>query len=98
MIETSIEIYSPPYLFRGERPVIMAHPERIAYDQTFSISANYARHIEKAVLMRPEVLTHVTNTDQRLLELEFRVVSDEKLEIQGPPTSAHMPRGYCLLF
>jgi hypothetical protein len=44
------------------------------------------------------VLTHVTNTDQRLLELEFHVVSDEKLTVQGPSTPAHMPRGYCLLF
>ena len=52
----------------------------------------------RVVLMRPEVLTHVTNTDQRLLELKFSVESDEKLEVQGPPTPAHMPRGYCLLF
>ena len=48
--------------------------------------------------MRPEVLTHVTNTDQRLLELEFNVANDEKLEIKGPPSAAHMPRGYCLFF
>ena len=25
-------------------------------------------------------------------------LTDEKLEIQGPATRAHMPRGYCLLF
>jgi hypothetical protein len=98
MIEKSIEIYSPPYLFRGERPVITEVPERIAHSQPFSISVSHARQIEKVVLMRPEVLTHVTNTEQRLLELKFQVVSDEKLEIQGPPTPAHMPRGYCLLF
>jgi len=40
----------------------------------------------------------VTNTDQRLLELVFKIVNDETLEVQGPPTAAHMPRGYCLLF
>ena len=34
---------------------------------------------------------------QRLLELQFNVVNDERLEIQGPPTPAHVPRGYCLL-
>lgn len=48
--------------------------------------------------MRPEVLTHVTNTDQRLLELEFKVRNDTILEVQGPPSPAHMPRGYCMLF
>ena len=98
MIEKSIEIFSPPYLFRGERPVITEYPEQIAYGQTFSITVDRAREIRQVVSMRPEVLTHVTNTDQRLLELEFRAANDEKLEIQGPLMPAHMPRGYCLLF
>jgi hypothetical protein len=98
VIEKSIEIFSPPYLFRGERPVIRAYPERISHGQSFSITVDNPQQIDKVVLMRPEVLTHVTNTDQRLLELVFRVSNDEKVEIKGPPTPAHMPRGYCLLF
>jgi len=98
MIEKSIEIFSPPYLFRGERPVIAEYPERIVPGQQFSVTVDQARQTGQVVLMRPEVLTHVTNTDQRLLELEFRIANDEKLEIQGPPALAHMPRGYCLLF
>jgi hypothetical protein len=97
-IEKSIEIFSPPYLFRGERPVITESPDQIAHGQSFSLTVNQAREIGQVVLMRPEVLTHVTNTDQRLLELEFSVTNDETLQIQGPATSAHMPRGYCLLF
>jgi len=98
MIEKSIEIFSPPYLFRGERPVIEEYPERISSGEQFNITVTRARHTGQVVLMRPEVLTHVTNTDQRLLELEFKIASDTKLEVQGPPTLAHMPRGYCLLF
>ena len=98
MIEKSIEIFSPPYLFRGERPVIRAYPEQISRRGPFSISVDRAREIHRVVLMRPEVLTHVTNTDQRLVELVFRVLDDERLEIEAPPTPAHMPRGYCLLF
>jgi hypothetical protein len=57
-----------------------------------------ARRIGQVVLMRPEVLTHVTNTDQRLLELEFGATNEEKLTVRCPSTPAHMPRGYCLLF
>jgi hypothetical protein len=98
MIEKTIEIFTPPYLFRGERPVIVENPEQIAVNQPFAVTVDRARQTGQVVLMRPEVLTHVTNTDQRLLELEFRVVSDTKLEVQGPPAPAHMPRGYCLLF
>ena len=98
MIEKTIEIFSPPYLFRGDRPVIVDSPDQIVHGGIFSVKMNHARDIGQVVLMRPEVLTHVTNTDQRLLELEFRVANDERLEIQGPPGPAHMPRGYCLLF
>ena len=98
MIERSIEIFSPPYLFCGERPVVTNDPEQITYNQPFSITVEAAEEIRQVVLMRPEVLTHVTNTDQRLLELKFSIADSEKLEIEGPPTVAHMPRGYCLLF
>ena len=97
-IEKSIEIFSPPYLFRGERPAITESPEQIPYHQPFSITVDRAQHIRQVVLMRPEVLTHVTNTDQRLLGLEFGTASGDELEVQGPPSPAHMPRGYCLLF
>jgi galactose oxidase len=98
VIERSVEIFSPPYLFRGARPVITEYPEQITHGGSFSITVDDARSIHKVVLMRPEVLTHVTNTDQRLLELVFNRVDDEKLEVQAPPTPAHMPRGYSLLF
>ncbi|HEU0292726.1 MAG TPA: galactose oxidase-like domain-containing protein [Anaerolineales bacterium] len=98
MIEKSIEVFSPPYLFRGERPLITEYPEQIEHGQPFSVTVDKARQIGSVVLMSPEVLTHVTNTDQRLLELKFSPANGERLEIQGPPTPAHMPRGYCLLF
>ena len=48
--------------------------------------------------MRPEVLTYVTNTDQRLLELKTRIANKNKLELEGPANASHMPRGYCMLF
>lgn len=98
MIERSIEIFSPPYLFRGERPIVAEYPEKIAHNRSFQITVDHAHHIRQVVLMRPEVLTHVTNTDQRLLELEFKAMNDTQLNVQGPPGAAHMPRGYCMLF
>jgi Domain of unknown function (DUF1929) len=98
VIEKSIEIFSPPYLFRGARPVIHERPEQITAGQLFTVMVDQAHKIRNVVLMRPEVLTHVTNTDQRLLELEFDIQNDERLEVQAPPTAAYMPRGYSLLF
>ena len=98
VIEKSIEIYSPPYLCRGDRPVIIECPSQITYNQAFTLHVNQSRQISQIVLMRLEVLTHVTNTDQRLLALGFKVLGDDSLEVQGPLKTAHMPQGYCLLF
>ena len=98
IIEKSIEIYSPPYLYRSDRPVIIEYPSQLSYNQTFTLGVNQSRQVSQIVLMRPEVLTHVTNTDQRLLALEFKVLNDEKLEVQGPLKAAHMPQGFSLLF
>ncbi len=97
-VEHSIEIFSPPYLFRGDRPLVTAHPERLAFGQSFNLRVDQARQVSQVVLMRPEALTHVTNTDQRLLELEFKVLGDDKLEVRGPAGATHMPQGYSLLF
>jgi hypothetical protein len=98
VIERSIEIFSPPFLYQGERPVILDHPERITYAEPFDLRVDNSRQISQVVLMRPEVLTHVTNTDQRLLELEFKTVNGEKLQVHGPLDRTHMPHGYCLIF
>jgi hypothetical protein len=48
--------------------------------------------------MHPGVVTHVTDTDQRLLQLAHTIIADDRLTVQGPPTAAHMPEGHVLLF
>jgi hypothetical protein len=97
-IERTIEVFSPPYLFRGKRPLILRNPENIHHGKSFHIDVDTAQAITRVVLMRPEVVTHVTNTDQRLLELEIKTTGNNTLEVAGPPTPSHMPRGWCLLF
>jgi hypothetical protein len=98
VIERSIEIFSPPYLFRGERPEIAECPSQISFGQLFQVRVQAARPPAQVVLMRPQVTTHVTDTDQRLLELEIQSRQGETLEINGPHSRAHMPEGWCLLF
>ena len=97
-IEPTIEIFSPPYLFNGSRPKITASPETISYDETFEIELDLAEEIVKVVLMRPSALTHVTNTDQRLLELEISGINGKKIKIHGPKNQMHMPEGYVMIF
>lgn len=78
--------------------MLTASPARLPYSQPFTVSVDRARQIGQVALIRPEVLTHQTNTDQRFVELVFRVLGDDRLEVQGPPSAAHMPQGYALLF
>jgi hypothetical protein len=66
---TSIEIFSPPYLFRGARPVISAAPDTIQRAQTFHIESPDAESIDRVVLVRPMAVTHQTDTEQKVLEL-----------------------------
>ena len=98
VIEKTIEIFSPPYLFRGPRPQILAAPGEIGYGENFSLAVDDAGNIEQVVLMRPEVLTHVTNTDQRLVELVFEQVDGGELSVRAPATRSLMPQGYVMVF
>ena len=100
---TAIEVYSPPYLFRGPRPTITSAPAGIHYGQQFSVTSPEANSISRAVLVRPMAVTHQTDTEQKLIEL--RVYHDHsvanKLVLTAPrsthPNSYAQP-GYYMLF
>jgi hypothetical protein len=99
MVEKSIEVFSPPYLFSSERPVVTGTlPESLGYGETFVLTVEKPRQVGQVVFMRPDVITHVTNTDQRLVELEFKVSGERGLEVLSPPSPNHLPNGYALLF
>lgn len=98
MIEKTIEIYSPPYLFRGERPIIQDFPETVGYGTNFEIHLEKPQNIKQVVLRRLDVLTHVTNTDQRLIELSSEKFGKSKLGIRIPDDRALIPEGYYLLY
>lgn len=64
-----IEVFSPPYLFRGARPTIGAAPSLVHHGQTFAIQSPQADRVTKAVLVRPMAVTHQTDTEQRVIEM-----------------------------
>lgn len=68
---TAIEIYSPPYLFRGARPVISSAPALVHHGQSFVIESPDASSIVKVVLVRPMAATHQTDTEQKILEMPY---------------------------
>ena len=68
---TAIEIYNPPYLFRGARPVISSAPVLVHHGQSFVIESPDAASIVKVVLVRPMAVTHQTDTEQKVLEMPY---------------------------
>jgi hypothetical protein len=100
---STIHIYSPPYLFRGPRPSIRSAPEVVRYGESFNIEAPEAESIGRVVLVRPMAVTHQTDSEQRVIELEFfynRARRDTlvvSVPDDGTPHSL-APAGYYMLF
>jgi hypothetical protein len=93
---SKLEIYSPPYLFRGERPVISAAPSTATWGASLDITTPSA--VSRAVLMRPSSVTHTNDMNQRHLELGFTAgtggiiataPSSAKVAPPGFPSVAH---------
>ena len=68
----TIEIFSPPYLFRGARPAISNHPPKVHHGQSFVIESPDASSIVRVVLVRPMAVTHQTDTEQKVLEMPYK--------------------------
>ena len=93
-----IETFSPPYLFRGPRPVIASAPASVAYGTSFSIDVDNPSRIVSVALLRGASVTHQTNTDQRYVALALNQSGPRTLSLQAPPHGGIAPPGYYMLF
>jgi Concanavalin A-like lectin/glucanases superfamily/Domain of unknown function (DUF1929)/Bacterial Ig domain/Kelch motif len=94
----SHEIYSPPYLFRGTRPVITTAPTSVTYSTTMQVQTPDAARIAAVSLIRPGSVTHSFNRDQRLVPLPFTVLDAGTLTVQTPASANLAPPGFYMLF
>jgi Domain of unknown function (DUF1929) len=106
----SAEIYSPPCLFQGVRPIIhSASPSNVGYGQTLTASISIPvgpvgldGTTLSAVLIRPGSVTHHFDFDQRYIELEIAPTqyygSPQNVAVIMPANSTYAPPGYYMLF
>jgi len=97
----TIEVFKPPYLFRGSQPVINSAPNNVHFGEHFQIGTPQADEIEKVVLVRPMAPTHNTDTEQRVIQLLFHCSGEYKLGATAPNgwlPHATAPAGYYMLF
>ena len=93
-----IEIYCPPYMFKGPRPAIEEVPSMISYDEEFEIKTADAASISHVALIRQSVTTHCVNTDQRYVGLAITGRNPQAIHVKLPRNPNLAPPGFYMLF
>jgi hypothetical protein len=95
---STAEIYSPGYLFRGPRPAIELAPTVVSYGQVFSLGSLQALDIASVLLIRPGAVTHANNMSQRHVPMTFANILPSRLRVTAPSNPNVAPPGYYMLF
>lgn len=96
--DPSFEILKPPYLFRGPRPTITSAPATIGLGTSYSITTPDAGSITSVVLSRLPAVTHITDADQRTVELKITSQVSGTVTVQSPSSASVLPNGPYYLF
>lgn len=100
--DPSFEIFKPPYLFRGDRPVIThAAPAKMNRNGVYPIGVKGSAQDStlKVVLSRLPATTHITDADQRTVEVPIVHRGDNSvIQVKLPASGAVLPPGYYYLF
>jgi galactose oxidase len=91
------QIFSPPYLFRGPRPVITSAPDTVGYGDEFEIGTAQPDEIDAVNWIRLPSVTHAFDENQRINRLGFRV-DQGVLKVTAPATANECPPGHYMLF
>src|SRR5262249_23758020 len=91
------QIFSPPYLFKGARPVISSAPDTVNYGETFNVETAQASDIARVTWIRLSSVTHAFNTGQRLNPLGFQS-SAGGLDVTAPVSPNVCPPGHYMMF
>ncbi|MCQ8770683.1 kelch motif-containing protein [Streptomyces telluris] len=97
VFQQQIDLYTPPYLFRKDRPELKdAEPRTVELGGTATYRTDRPRDIAKARLIRPGSFTHVTNVEQRSIALEFTRTADG-ITVTLPKDASLVPPGWYML-
>ena len=92
-----IDVYYPPYFFRGPRPRVASAPRVMALGHSYLIKVTQAG-IQNLRLMRPDNPTHVTDVNQRSIAVNFTQAGNGELRITIPSNDNLVPPSYYMLF
>jgi galactose oxidase-like protein/glyoxal oxidase-like protein len=95
-MQETYEIFSPPYLFQGPRPVISSVPASLSYGANFTVTTPDAASIVRMALVKPGATTHADNFDQRYVDLTFTIGSGQ-ITATAPASGNYAPPGSYML-
>jgi hypothetical protein len=98
VFEQRVEIYSPPYLFAGERPQALTGPSQVTRGTTVEFTSPSAGEITAARLVRPSAATHQMDPEQRSVRLDITPGADGALSLSVPAEEGLVPSGWYMLF
>jgi len=83
------QVFRPPYLFRGPRPVITSYPDELTAGATFTVEAS-GPPVARLTLLRLGSVTHAIDMNQRFVPVPFTGA--------GPTLTATLPAepGVCV--
>ena len=96
--ELRIEVYSPPYLFKGPRPELALARDRARYGGKMRATVPGAADVREINMLRPGATTHAFNCEQRLLGLEFAVTAPDRVTLTFPRRRNVAPPGWYMVF
>jgi Domain of unknown function (DUF1929) len=95
--ELRIEVYSPPYLFRGTRPRLELSRDEAGYGARLAATVSGGA-VREVSLLRPGAVTHAFNNDQRLVDVPFEVSGPGRLRLRLPRSRRIAPPGWYMAF
>ncbi|MEU4348699.1 kelch motif-containing protein [Streptomyces sp. NPDC023838] len=99
VFEQRIEIYTPPYLYKGDgkRPELGEGPKSLPLGGSGVFRSKDAAAVKTARLIRPSATTHVTDIDQRSIALDVTRTADG-VRVTVPKSRNLVPPGWYMLF
>jgi hypothetical protein len=93
-----IDVYFPPYMFRGNRPRIIAAPKVMNLGNSYLVKVSQSSSIQYLRAMRPDNPTHVTDVNARSIAVDFTRVGNGEIRITLPSNANLIPPSYYMLF
>jgi hypothetical protein len=95
----TLQIFHPPYLYKGPRPVIDSAPATIdVAPATFDVFTLDAATVAQVNLLKLGAVTHAYDENQRIVKLNILTRDVNKITVGGPTNNYYAPPGYYMLF